>query len=112
MRRRPTRRDALKQLGKAGAAVAMAPVVLRGQGAAFTVAGRPVEVIVASISPATVRITVAAVGGALFRDDGALVRAAEAAALARRQEAFGPVTAGDLIVRVGAGPTLIVETQK
>jgi alpha-glucosidase (family GH31 glycosyl hydrolase) len=113
MRRRLTRRDALKQLGKAGAGMAVAPVVLRGQGTAFTVAGRPAEVVVASVSPATVRLTVAAVGGALFRDDGALVRGAEAAALARRQEAFGPVKAGDLVVRVtGAPPTLTVENQK
>jgi alpha-glucosidase (family GH31 glycosyl hydrolase) len=113
MRSRVTRRDALKRLGQAGAGFAVAPVVLRGQAAPLTVGGQPVEIIVSSVSASTVRLTVAALGGALFRDDGALVRAAEAAALARRQQAFGPVKAGDLTVRVTtAPPTLTIENQK
>src|SRR5262245_41575742 len=100
MRSRVSRRKALKTLGAATAGLAATPVVLRGQGTPSVVAGKPAEIIVASITPSTVRVTVAAIGGALFRDDGALVRAAEAPAVARRQEAFGPVQAGDLVVRV------------
>lgn len=112
MRSRVTRREALKRLGRASAGVAVAPVVLRGQGTPLTVAGKPAEVIVSSISPSTVRLTVVALGGPMVRDDGALVRTAEAAALARRQEAFGPVKAGDLTVRLTSAPALSVENQK
>ena len=55
---------------------------------------------VASISPVTVRITVAAiVGTGGVPDDGALVAAAEGKPLARRRtaDAFAPVRAGNLI---------------
>jgi alpha-glucosidase/alpha-D-xyloside xylohydrolase len=103
----------LRLLGAAGAGMTAASVVLRGQAAPIVVNGQPVEVIVASVSPATVRLTVAALGGALFRADGALVRAAESGALARRRDSFGPVKAGELTVRVTAEPpTLQVENQR
>jgi alpha-glucosidase (family GH31 glycosyl hydrolase) len=108
-----TRREALRQLGAAGVGLAAAPVVLRGQGTPITVAGQPVEIIVSSVSSSTVRLTVAALGAAPVQDDGALVHAADTAALARRRDAFGPIKAGDLTVRVtSAPPTLIVENQK
>jgi hypothetical protein len=59
-----TRRDALRQLGAAGAAaagVAAVPEVARTithAAAEITVAGQPAEISVASISATTVRITI------------------------------------------------------
>src|SRR6188508_2154366 len=115
MPERPSRRSALKQLAAAGAA-AFSPVVIRGQAAPIRVAGMPVEISVASISPVTVRITVAAiVGTAGLPDDGALVAAAAGKPLARRRtpEAFTAVRAGDLTVRYTADPQAIhVDTIK
>jgi alpha-glucosidase/alpha-D-xyloside xylohydrolase len=113
MRARIHRRDALRQLGAAGVGFAMAPVVLRGQDAAIRVAGKPVEIVVASVSPSMVRLTVREVGGDAVRDHGALVRAADAPVLARRREPFAPVKAGNLTVRfTTAPPTLTVEDGK
>jgi alpha-glucosidase/alpha-D-xyloside xylohydrolase len=110
------RRDALKQIGAAGAGFVLAGGKLRGQGAGVTVAGRPVEIAVSSVSAATVRVTVrplvggapAAVPltGALVQNDftPAVGRGREAAALARFR-------AGDLVVRFTATPpTIHVET--
>ena len=112
MRSRATRRDALKQFLAAGVGMAAAPIVLRGQRAPITVAGQPVEIAVASISPATVRITITgATAGTSVRDDGALVRAAAVPAQTRRREAFGPIKAGNLTVRfTESPPALTVET--
>ena len=116
MPERPSRRNALKQLAAAGAAAAFSPVVIRGQATPIRVAGMPVEIAVASISPVTVRITVAAiVGTGGVPDDGALVAAAEGKPLARRRtsEAFTPVRAGNLTVRYTADPPAIhVDTIK
>src|SRR5580765_754276 len=54
-----SRRDLLKQLGTAGAGLLLAPQVIRGSSPAdIMVAGKPVEIVVASPSPNTVRITV------------------------------------------------------
>jgi alpha-glucosidase/alpha-D-xyloside xylohydrolase len=110
-----SRRDALKQIGAAGAGVALSGGVLRGQATAIAVAGQPVEITVSSVSQVTVRITVrplvndapaaVPVTGALNRDEfGApLARSRSAAGLAR-------VRAGDLTVRFTADPpTLVVE---
>ena len=110
-----SRRDALKQLGQAGAAVALVPTVLRGQAAPIVVAGQPVEIIVASVSPATVRITVVPIAGASpsLPEDGALVRGAHGPAVGRRRDPFASIDAGDLKVRFTADPpTLHVESQK
>src|SRR5688572_15114707 len=113
---RPSRRNALKQLAAAGAAAALNPEVIRGQATPIRVAGMPVEIAVASISPVTVRITVAAiVGTGGVPDDGALVAAAEGKALARRRTAaaFTAVRAGNLSVRYTADPPAIhVDTIK
>src|SRR5688500_17848912 len=115
MSRSVSRREALKHLGSASAAIAMGGGIIRGQPASIRIAGMPVEIAVAPISSATVRITVAAVvgsGGVL--DDGALVRGAEARPLARRRVAasFGPVRAGLSTVRFTADPpTIHVETR-
>jgi alpha-glucosidase/alpha-D-xyloside xylohydrolase len=113
-----TRRQALKDIGVAGAGLAVSGGVIRGQGAGLIVAGKPVEIAVSSVSPATVRITVrplvdgipapVAVTGALVREsfDATVASARVAAPLTR-------VRAGDLTVRFTEHPpTLIVETAK
>jgi hypothetical protein len=108
-------RRALKDLA-AAAAAAFSPGGIRGQSAPIRVAGMPVEIVVASISPVTVRITVSAIvgtGGVL--EDGALVAAAEGKPLARRRTAaaFTAVHAGNLSVRYTADPPAIhVDTSK
>ena len=84
--------------------------LIRGQTAPIRVAGMPVEIAVAPVTAVTVRITVAAVAGAAgVPEDGALVRAAEARALARSRTAdsFDPVAAGNLRVRFTADPPTI-----
>ena len=58
MQNRITRREALKQIGSASAGVALAAGVFRGQTSNITIAGKAVEIVVTSISPATVRIGV------------------------------------------------------
>jgi alpha-glucosidase/alpha-D-xyloside xylohydrolase len=109
-----SRRDAVKRLAAAGAGAVLAPCILRGQ-SPIVVAGRPVEIAVASVSPSTVRITVAPVStsaGEAVADDGALVAAAKGTAVGRYREAFAPVRAGNLVVRLArTPPTLTVETQ-
>jgi alpha-glucosidase (family GH31 glycosyl hydrolase) len=110
MARPISRRDALKQLGSAGAAVALSGGVIRGQAAAIRVAGMPVEIAVATVSPHTVRITVAAVvGTGGVPEDGALVRAADTAPIARSRtaERFEPVKAGKFTVRFTPDPPTI-----
>ena len=116
MQQRPSRRNALKHLAAAGLGAALRPVVIRGQSAPIRVAGMPVEIAVASISPAMVRVTVSAiVGTGGVPDDGALVTAAEAKPIARRRsgDAFAPVRAGSLSVRyTGDPPTIHIETAR
>src|SRR6185503_7568131 len=55
---RISRRQALKDLGAAGAGIALTGGVIRGQGQAIQIAGKPVEIAVSSVSPITARITV------------------------------------------------------
>lgn len=109
-----SRRDALKQLGAAGAAAMVTGGVIRGQTAPITVAGMPVEIAVAVVSQATVRIRVAAIAGTgVGPDAGALMREAEPRPTARRrvQEPFAPIRAGRFSVRFTATPpTIHVET--
>ena len=78
-------------------------------------AGRPVEIRVASVSPATVRITVVPIGdpGTALGASNALVRAADAKPLTTARDAFAPIEAGNLRVRFTATPpTLTVEDRK
>jgi len=110
MSQRPSRRTALKRLTAAGVGAALDPVVIGGQSAPLRVAGMPVEIAVASISPVTVRVTVSAiVGTGGVPDDGALVAAAEAkpSVRGRRPEALARVRAGTLSVRCTADPPTI-----
>jgi alpha-glucosidase (family GH31 glycosyl hydrolase) len=114
MSSRITRRRALRQIGIASAGIIVAPSIIRGQNSPIVVAGKPVEIAIASISPATVRLTVSpTAGGGTVPDVGALVAAANGTAIGRRRESFAPVRAGNLSVRfTPTPPTLHVETLK
>lgn len=111
-----SRRDALKQIGTAGAGIILTRGVIRGQSSDILVAGKPVEIVVSSLSPSTVRIIVMPVadGKAIAVPvDGALASGGEGRALStvRAPERFKPVRAGNLTVRFTAEPpTLQVET--
>jgi alpha-glucosidase (family GH31 glycosyl hydrolase) len=110
-----SRRDALKQLGVAGAGMLFAGTI-RGQSAPIVVAGRPVEIAVWSLSTTTARVTVRPLEqrepapipftGAIVQEDIGTVAGAgvEAPALAH-------IRAGDVIVRFTDGsPALHIET--
>jgi len=113
---RISRRNALKHLGAAGAGTALSGAVLRGQGSPIVVAGSPVEIVIASVSPSTVRITVLPIDAGsppMVPDDDALVRVAEGRLIGRRRTAFAPVRAGDLTVRLTTSPrTLDITTEQ
>ncbi|MEX1184398.1 MAG: TIM-barrel domain-containing protein [Gemmatimonadota bacterium] len=113
-----TRRDALRQLGIAGAGLMFAGTI-RGQSSApIMVAGMPVEIEVWSLSPGTVRLTVRPlVNGELqaVSTTGALAEDRPGTLMARGPDstAVQRVTAGDLVVRYSEGPpTLHVETSQ
>jgi alpha-glucosidase (family GH31 glycosyl hydrolase) len=113
MSRRVSRRRAMRRLGSAAAGIFVAPSILRGQASPIVVAGQPVEVAVASVSPSTVRITVVPITNASrpLQDDGALVAAAEGKSLSRARETFAPINASELVVRFTANPpTLHLDT--
>ncbi|HVQ42639.1 MAG TPA: TIM-barrel domain-containing protein [Vicinamibacterales bacterium] len=113
-----TRRQALRDIGVAGAGLAFSGGVIRGQGAGIMVAGRPVEIAVSAVSPATVRITVRPLvdgAPAPVAVTGALESESFGAALASSRAAapLAQVRAGDLTVRFAENPpTLVVETAK
>jgi alpha-glucosidase (family GH31 glycosyl hydrolase) len=113
-----SRRDALKHLGAAGAGAILTRGVVRGQSSDIMVAGRPVEIVVSSLSPSTVRITVMPIAGGkpnAVPVDSALTPGGEGRAVAtvRAFEQFKPVRAGTLTVRFTAEPpTLHIETAK
>ncbi|MGH9309895.1 MAG: TIM-barrel domain-containing protein [Vicinamibacterales bacterium] len=135
----------LKQFVVAGAGTMLGGGVIRGQQAAspvlaggplrpggilaapIRVAGVPVEIVVAAVSPAMVRITVAPIldtgvppqdgpkdptGRLRGLNDGALVPAAEGKRVTRRRgERFQPIAAGNLSVRyTGDPPTIHVSS--
>jgi alpha-glucosidase len=96
-----SRRAALKQLTAAGAGLAIAPAIVRGQSPIFA-AGRPVEIAIVPISRSTVRISVRPIVNGAPQpvvNRGALVAAAEQR-----------VASGDLMVRVleGASPAIVI----
>jgi alpha-glucosidase/alpha-D-xyloside xylohydrolase len=134
MAERLSRRDALKQIGTASAGVVLAGGIIRGQTADIMVAGRPVEIAIASLSPSTVRISVlpldgpgagavaggpgaggpgagGRVGGVPV--DGALVDENPGKSLGRHRTpgGFPSVKAGNVVVRfTNDPPTIHVET--
>ena len=110
-----SRRDAVKHLAVSGAGFVFAGMI-RGRG--IVVAGRPVEIAVWSVSPATVRITVhsledgdpapVSITGALVRDElgTAVVRARDTSSAQR-------VHAGNLVVTfTEQPPTIHVRTRE
>jgi alpha-glucosidase/alpha-D-xyloside xylohydrolase len=105
----------LEQLGKAGAGIVLARGSFQGRITNIVVAGKPVEIVVASLSPSTVRLTVLPIDrgrAAAVPDDGALVREDEGRVLATRRgrEAFDPIRASNLLVRFDPQPpTIIIE---
>ncbi len=116
--KRVTRREAIKQMSVAGAGLALGGGVLRGQSGDLVVGGSPVEVVVSSVSPVTVRITVLPIAGGTLAPlpvDGALAQSEWGRALARARAAapLKQVVAGNLRVRLTeTPPTLHVETAK
>jgi alpha-glucosidase len=58
-----TRRRALQRMAAAGAGMALAPSIVRGQAAPIIVAGRPAEILVRAISGNTIRISLRAIVG-------------------------------------------------
>ena len=111
-----TRRQALEQMASAGAGVALSGGVFRGQSADIVIGGTPVEIVVASLSPATVRVSVLPLATgtvASVPDDGALVKAdaGKRVGAGRVADTFRAVRAGDVSVRFTAQPpTIHVET--
>jgi alpha-glucosidase (family GH31 glycosyl hydrolase) len=102
MTNRITRRQAIQGLGAAGAAMLLR-VDTDADGQALTVAGQPVELRLASISPTTIRICVLnrAAADVNLNADGGLVPFPEQ----RRQAApSGPSRFGELSVSVAASP--------
>jgi alpha-glucosidase (family GH31 glycosyl hydrolase) len=104
-----SRRDAVKQLAGVTAGVVLAGGVIRGQSDAIVVAGNPVEIVVHSVSPSTIRITTLPAGVPLVSDDGALMSEPAGRTLARRRTAglTSPIRAGNLTVRLTAAPPAI-----
>lgn len=112
-----TRRDALKQLGTAGAGMILGRSIIRGQATDIVVAGKPVEIVVSSLSPATVRLSVLPLEtgrAAPVPMDGAVVPEGEGRAIVRcrARERFDAVRTGNLVVKfTPEPPTLRVETR-
>lgn len=112
-----TRRQAIWQVGAAGAGLVLSGGVLRGQApGALTIGGTPVEIVVAPVSPVTVRMTVQPIRDGVpapIAVTGHLLQESFGNPLAqsRTAAAFRRVRAGQLVVRlVETPPTLVVET--
>jgi len=110
------RRDVLKGLGALGAGAMFPAAVLRGQDVPIVVAGRAVEIVIASVSATTVRIGLLPIEAGRpspVPPNGGLARAnvGTRAGRARDAGAFTPVNAGALTVRFTADPpTLQIES--
>lgn len=112
-----SRRDALKQLGVAGAGLMLGGKVIRGRAADIVIAGQPVEIALASLSDSTVRITVRPIQQGVPAPvpvTGALVQETlgKATARGRTTSSVARVRAGNLVVKFhDAPPTLQIETR-
>src|SRR5947207_14482022 len=100
--KRITRREAMQGLGATGAAMLLR-LDTDAQGQALTIAGQPVELRIASISPVTVRVSILPKGApdADLNRDGGLVPLTE-----QRRTIAGaaPVKLGLLTVSVSQSP--------
>ena len=105
MTTRISRRDALRGLGVVGAATILR-IDTDAQGQELTVAGQPVELRLASVSPSTVRLSVLPRGGtaADLNRDNALAAFAEQGRTAAPGK---PIKAGDLSVAVSHAPLAV-----
>jgi alpha-glucosidase/alpha-D-xyloside xylohydrolase len=113
-----SRREALKQLGVVGAAALIdRRRVIRGESADIVVAGEPVEIAIASLSPTTARITIQSVrGGATepvpFTGELVAEKLGKPIVHSRTAGSISRVRAGDLVVKFSDGPpTITVETR-
>src|SRR5688500_1173611 len=103
----PTRRDALKQIAAAGIVCAVSSGAVWGQDSSITIAGRPVQVAIASVSLSTVRITISPLVSGIaqnLRPSGALVEAAAGRGVGSWRAPFRLARAGDLRVQFVPGP--------
>ena len=106
-----SRRDAVRRLAGLGAGLALGDAIIRGQSSEITVGGKRVEIVVSSISDATVRITVLPVDGGRIPADDSLVQAAVGRIVARRMSASPTIRAGRLSITIASGrPTIHVDT--
>jgi len=106
-----SRRDAVRRLAGLGAGLALGDAIIRGQSSEITVGGKRVEIVVSSISDATVRITVLPVDGGRIPADDSLVQAAVGRIVARRTSASQTIRAGRLSITIASGrPTIHVDT--
>ncbi len=113
-----SRRDALKQLGAAGAVLALGrPTFIRGSAKGIVVAGQPAEIAVASLSASTARITVQPLRNGVadpvpFTGELLAEKLGKPLTRARDSAPLSHVRAGDLTIKFSdAPPTLTVETR-
>jgi alpha-glucosidase (family GH31 glycosyl hydrolase) len=103
-----SRRDLLKHAALLGGAGLARPVVAQDSSPALTIAGRPVQFIVSSITPATARIQVLSVDAGRLQAvpaDGALVDGIVSAPPPRLDATFiDSAHVGDLIVHISKEP--------
>ena len=80
---RVSRREAVRRVAGAAAGLAVGDGILRGQSEEIRVAGKQIELLVRSVSPATVRITAVPVDAGAPADNDSLVAAARGRVVAR-----------------------------
>src|SRR6516225_4465148 len=112
MRSSITRREVLKNVAAAGSTALLKPLIRLTEEPAIRIAGRPVEIALRSISPVTVRITVAPLENNQSQpilSDGALVRETWGKPVASLRTLTGPyaVKCGDLNVKLAPEPLTI-----
>ncbi|MGH7584558.1 MAG: TIM-barrel domain-containing protein, partial [Gemmatimonadales bacterium] len=114
-RRRISRREAVRRIGGVTAGLAVPRGIFRGDRSPIVINGAPVEIAVATLSAATVRLTVLPIDQGAPRHlpvTGELAdpTAGKEVARSRDNGALRMIRAGDLIVRFeGAPPGVIVE---
>src|SRR5262245_46668409 len=111
MSTRISRRKLLEQAGRAGAGVLLGGSVLRGENSDVAIGGQFVEIVVTSLSPSTVRISLVPIERRTLDPGGddALVRSEQWRVVARRRRygSLGSIRAGNLVVRFTPNPPVI-----
>ena len=101
-----TRRDALKDIAAAGAGLALATQTIRGQ-SPIVIAGQPVEIVIARVSAATLRISVLPLklgASSPPPKDQALVQAASGQPFRRLPNAFRPLRTNEYTIQFEEDP--------